>query len=125
MVYDYSYEVRYLIDDGVYDVPPPCQESITDSSLFQGTHSVTKPATPGFSILEVDLLSSLGANGETDALCAIPKHKPSAAELFPRTNHQDKEECWDESGFLGHEADERLLEELGEELANMRDGSQE
>ncbi|MCJ1251562.1 hypothetical protein MMC30_008797 [Trapelia coarctata] len=44
------------------------------------------------------------------------RRKQSAAELFPRTDHRDKEECWDESCFWGSEEDKRILKELGEEV---------
>lgn len=43
------------------------------------------------------------------------RRKHSAAEVFPRTDHRDKEECWDESCFWRREEDERVLKELGEE----------
>ena len=36
----------------------------------------------------------------------------SAAELFPQTTHQDKEECWDESCFWGSKIDELVLSKM-------------
>jgi len=43
------------------------------------------------------------------------RRKQSAAEMFPRTDHRDREECWDESCFWGSEEDQRVLKEFGEE----------
>jgi len=42
------------------------------------------------------------------------RRKQSAAEMFPRTDHRDKEECWDESCFWGIQEDEWVLKEMGE-----------
>ena len=106
-------------------MPTPSHELTTNHTVFKGAWSEKEPTTLELLMPEVDLLSSPSDCGDVDALLENPKRKPSAAELFPRTNHQDKEECWDESGFLGLETDERLLEEMGEELVDARDESQE
>ncbi|MCJ1396398.1 hypothetical protein MMC18_009288 [Xylographa bjoerkii] len=125
MLCTYTCKERCWADSEVCSGTTPCQKYIIDRTLFRSSRSVKDPATPGLSTLEVDLLLSSDETGKVDALRDIPKRKPSAAELYPRTNHEDKEEWWDESGFLGQEADERLLKEMGQESLNVGFGSQE
>ena len=125
MVCTYTDLPRRLVDNEACNAATPCQELTTEHTVVNDTWSETELATLGLPILEVDSLLSLGDCGDVATLRDNSKRKPSAAELFPRTYYQDKEECWDESGFLGLETHKKLLEEMGETIFNAKDESQE
>ena len=122
--YTYINKLSNLVERETCDTSTPCQKLTTDHTACSATWPDTEPAGLG-SVIEAGLLSLSGECGISNALCDNSKRKLSAVELFPRTNHQDKEECWDESGFLGLETDEKLLEEMGDELVNAKDQRQE
>lgn len=92
----------------------------SDDTAYTTTEATTDHSVSPYITLSFELPSPIKqlARTQDTEVKLRSKRKQSAAELFPRTDHPDREEYCDESYFWGSEEDERILKESGEDMTS-------